>query len=70
MGCTSKFCEHSRPLLKQKFEIVDFIKSHRLTETDVLKVDTQKLINKIKVEEQDIGILKAWVKYKSGQMWI
>ena len=50
MGRTSKLWEHLRPLLKKQrnlmvsIVVVDYKKSHRLIGTDVLKVDTQKLI--------------------------
>ena len=50
---------------KERFEIVSIVvvdckKSHKLIGTDVLKVDTQKLINNVKVENQDISTLKGY----------
>ena len=75
MGCTSKLWEHLKPFeTKERFEIVSIVvvdckKSCGLIGTEKLLVETQKLIDNVKVEDQDIVTLKdykATIKFKEN----
>ena len=40
--------------------VVDCFKNHGLIGTDILKIDTVKLINNVESEEQKVGVLKGY----------